>query len=35
MDATFIVPPLNFVGRHALLVYVVHQPVLLLLTGVV
>lgn len=29
------VPPLNFVGRHALLVYVVHQPVLLLLTGVV
>ncbi|MCI6273840.1 MAG: DUF1624 domain-containing protein [Coriobacteriaceae bacterium] len=28
------VPVLNFVGRHALLVYVVHQPVLLLLTGV-
>lgn len=29
------VPVLNLVGRHALLVYVVHQPVLLLLTGVV
>jgi uncharacterized membrane protein len=29
------IPLLNFVGRHALLVYVVHQPVLLLLTGVV
>lgn len=26
--------PLNFVGRHALFVYVVHQPILLLLTGV-
>lgn len=29
------VPVLNFVGRHALLVYVIHQPVLLFLTGVV
>ena len=29
------VPILNFVGRHALLVYVIHQPILLLLTGVV
>lgn len=29
------VPLLNLVGRHALLVYVVHQPLLLLLTGVV
>lgn len=28
-----VVPALEFVGRHALLVYVVHQPVLLLLTG--
>ena len=28
------VPLLNFVGRHALLVYAIHQPVLLLLTGV-
>jgi uncharacterized membrane protein len=29
------VPVLNFVGRHALVVYVIHQPILLLLTGVV
>lgn len=28
-----IVPALELVGRHALLVYVVHQPILLLLTG--
>lgn len=27
-------PPLEFIGRHALVVYVVHQPVLLLLSGV-
>lgn len=27
-------PPLEFIGRHALAVYVVHQPVLLLLSGV-
>ena len=29
------VAPLSFVGRHALLVYVVHQPVLLLVTGAI
>ncbi|MGI6229566.1 MAG: heparan-alpha-glucosaminide N-acetyltransferase [Tractidigestivibacter sp.] len=29
------VAPINFVGRHALAVYVIHQPVLLLLSGVV
>ena len=29
------VPVLNFVGRHALIVYVIHQPILLLITGVV
>ena len=26
--------PLEFIGRHALLIYVVHQPLLLVLTGV-
>lgn len=29
------VGPINFVGRHALAVYIIHQPVLLLLSGVV
>lgn len=29
------VPLLNLAGRHALLVYVMHQPLLLLLTGVI
>lgn len=28
-----LVPPLEFLGRHALAVYVIHQPVLLLLSG--
>lgn len=28
-----LAPALEFVGRHALLVYVIHQPILLLLTG--
>lgn len=29
------IAPLNFVGRHALAVYVVHQPVLLVLCGLI
>lgn len=29
------VRPLNFLGRHALAVYILHQPILLLLTGII
>lgn len=33
--STLRIPPLEFVGRHALAVYIIHQPVLLLLTGII